>query len=254
MQAIEPWVSEVPAYAISLARDFWPGPMTLILKRSILAKDFITGGQDSVGIRVPNHPIALALLQSFYILGGKGVAAPSANRFGHVSPTTSIAVRAELDRYLNESDQVLDGGQSMIGLESTIIDCTHERPRILRPGAITAEMVQAASGSAELLKSNLLEPRVSGSLEKHYAPRAKIILDEEPLSGQGYIALSTFVTPQGVIRLASPETIEQFAREFYESLRKADDLNLDAVVIQQPIGEGIAIAIRDRSSRAAGGR
>jgi L-threonylcarbamoyladenylate synthase len=100
IQAMEPWVSDIPAYAISLARDFWPGPMTLILKRSTLAKDFVTGGQDSIGIRVPSHPIALSLLQEFHKLGGKGVAAPSANRFGHVSPTTSEAVNSELYEYL----------------------------------------------------------------------------------------------------------------------------------------------------------
>jgi L-threonylcarbamoyladenylate synthase len=254
MQAIEPWVSDIPAYAILLARDFWPGPMTLILRRSDLAKDFITGGQNSVGIRVPNHPVALSLLQEFHKLGGIGIAAPSANRFGHVSTTTSEAVRSELAEYLSDSDLVLDGGQSAIGLESTIIDCTQDNPRILRPGAITIDMIQESSKMIELANVKSYEPRVSGSLEKHYAPQAKVVLDEHPLPGQGYIALSTFVTPQDVIRLASPETIEQFAREFYVSLRRADDLKLDVIVIQQPSGEGIAIAIRDRSSRAARGR
>jgi L-threonylcarbamoyladenylate synthase len=195
MQAIEPWVSEVPAYAISLARDFWPGPMTLIMKRSGLARDFVTGGQDSVGVRVPNHPIALDLLQASHNFGVMGVAAPSANRFGHVSPTTVEAVQIELGSFLGESDQILDGGQSTIGLESTIIDCTSAFPKILRPGAVTIEMIQASTGFVDLEQDQVSTPRVSGALEKHYAPQAKVILDQIPVDGQGYLATSNFVTP-----------------------------------------------------------
>jgi L-threonylcarbamoyladenylate synthase len=254
MQAIEPWVSDIPAYAISLARDFWPGPMTLILKHSTLAKDFVTGGQDSIGVRVPSHPIALALLQEFHKLGGKGVAAPSANRFGHVSPTTSEAVHSELHEYLEDSDLVLDGGQSVIGLESTIINCTHDVPRILRPGAITADMIQSSTGLKSTESDQTSGLRVSGSLEKHYSPIAQVFLDQLPLSGQGYLALSSFPTPNGVIRLAEPRNNEEFARDFYSGLRKADELGLDSLVIQQPIGNGIAIAIRDRALRASKGR
>lgn len=254
MQAIEPWVSEVPSYAISLARDFWPGPMTLIVERSSLANDFVTGSQDSVGIRVPSHPIALSLLQEFCKLGGKGVAAPSANRFGHVSPTTAEAVRSELNAYLAESDQVLDGGQSMIGLESTIIDCTLDSPKILRPGAITVEMIQSSTGLEILEVDQSSKIRVSGSLEKHYSPQAKVILDQSPVSGQGYLALSTFKTPDGVIRLAKPVDNHDFARNLYSALRRADELGLTSVVIQQPLGDGIAIAIRDRALRASKGR
>jgi L-threonylcarbamoyladenylate synthase len=254
MQGIEPWVSDIPDYAISLARDFWPGPMTLILKRSTIAKDFVTGGQDSIGVRVPSHPIALSLLQEFHKLGGKGVAAPSANRFGHVSPTTSEAVHSELHEYLEDSDLVLDGGQSVIGLESTIIDCTHDVPRILRPGAITADMIESSTGLSVLGLDTVIKPRVSGSLEKHYSPRAIVILDQLPASGQGYLAMSTFPTPQGVTRLAEPENDEEFARELYRSLRRADELGLETVVIQQPLGSGIAIAIRDRVRRASNGR
>jgi L-threonylcarbamoyladenylate synthase len=254
MQAIEPWVSDIPDYAISLARDFWPGPMTLILKRSTLAKDFVTGGQDSIGVRVPSHPIALSLLEEFHKLGGKGVAAPSANRFGHVSPTTSEAVHSELHEYLEDSDLVLDGGQSFIGLESTIIDCTHDVPRILRPGAITADMIQSSTGLKITESDETSELRVSGSLEKHYSPIAQVFLDQLPLSGQGYLALSSFPTPNCVIRLAEPRNNEEFARDFYSALRKADELRLDSLVIQQPIGNGIAIAIRDRALRASKGR
>ena len=254
MQAIEPWVSDIPTYAVSLARDFWPGPMTLVMTRSTLAKDFLTGGQDSVGVRVPNHPIALSLLQEFHKLGGKGVAAPSANRFGHVSPTTSDAVRSELNEYLEDSDIVLDGGQSLIGLESTIIDCTQNSPRILRPGAVTTEMIQSSTGINNLSTYKSSELRVSGSLEKHYSPLARVLLDQMPESGQGYIAMSTFPTPHGVIRLAEPGSNEEFAQDLYSSLRKADSLGLDSLVIQQPLGDGIAIAIRDRVLRASKGR
>ncbi|MBM3723184.1 MAG: threonylcarbamoyl-AMP synthase, partial [Actinobacteria bacterium] len=166
--AMPAWARQIPAYANALAAKFWPGPMTLVLSRTELAKDFITGGQNTVGLRVPNHPVALELLAHFAELGGQGVAAPSANRFGAVSPTTAAAVREELSAALKPEDLILDGGTSEVGLESTIIDCTGEAPKILRPGAITAAMIQQVTGLS------LAEPdqkmRVSGSLESHYAP------------------------------------------------------------------------------------
>jgi len=259
MHAMGDWAQEIPTYAIALARDFWPGPMTLILNRSSLAKDFVTGGQNSVGIRVPDHVVALALLDAFSAIGGKGVAAPSANRFGHVSPTTAEAVKDELESYLDEQDQILDGGPCTVGVESTIIDCTGNNPKILRPGAITAEMITASTGlavtaSIDSNDSDIEMIRVSGSLEAHYAPVAKVLLDQQPLSGQGFIALATTATPDGVIRLASPKNDVEFAQSLYESLRKADELGLSQVVIEQPQGAGIAIAIRDRLMRAANGR
>ena len=259
MQAMGQWVDDVPEYAIALARDFWPGPMTLIFKRSSLAQDFITGGQDTVGIRVPDHVVALALLEAFHNLGGRGVAAPSANRFGQVSPTTAKAVSDELSQFLNAEDQIMDGGPSAVGVESTIIDCTGELPRILRPGAITEEMIQESTGlslldSSDTDQSNLEKIRVSGSLEKHYAPAAKVLLDQTPVAGQGYIAASRRVTPTGVTRLAAPKNSREFARDLYSALRKADELGLAEVVVEQPQGDGIEIAIRDRLSRAAQGR
>jgi L-threonylcarbamoyladenylate synthase len=253
MQAMSDWADEIPAFAIALARDFWPGPMTLILNRSSLAQDFITGGQNSVGIRVPDHVVALALLSAFHGLGGKGVAAPSANRFGHVSPTTAQAVKDELGSYLNEQDQILDGGPCTVGVESTIIDCTGDAPKILRPGAITAEMITASTG-LEALDSTGTLIRTSGSLDAHYAPAALVLLDQQPLAGQGFIALATTTTPQDVIRLASPNNDVEFAQSLYASLRKADELGLSTVVIEQPTGSGIAVAIRDRLMRAANGR
>lgn len=252
MQAIEDWVEDVPDFAISLARAFWPGPMALILKRSALAEDFITGGQETVGLRVPNHPIALALLHEFQKLGGKGIAAPSANRFGHVSPTSADAVISELAKYLTSVDLILDGGLSLVGVESTIIDCTGELPKILRPGAIDEEMIMVTTNlSIEKPGGNI---RVSGSLEKHYSPRAKVILDIEPKAGDGFIAISSIKTPDGVIRLAEPRDDEDFARLLYSALRKADDSSLARVIVQQPVGGGIAIAIRDRLLRASRGR
>ena len=142
MEGLEDWAADVPGYAISLARDFWPGPMTLIMNRSELAGDFVTGGQDTVGVRVPDHPVALGLLEAFEGAGGKGVAAPSANRFGNVSPTTAKAVADELSEYLAEADQILDGGPCKVGVESTIIDCTGDAPRILRPGSVTVAMIE----------------------------------------------------------------------------------------------------------------
>jgi len=253
MPAMSEWVEEVPTYAIDLARTFWPGPMTLILKRSSLAQDFITGGQSTVGIRVPNHPVALALLEAFHNLGGHGVAAPSANRFGHVSPTTAQAVSDELTPYLTPQDQILDGGQCAVGLESTIIDCTQAAPQILRPGAITAEMIVTATG-LEILDSTGTTIRVSGSLQAHYAPAAKVLLCQTPIAGQGFIAFADQDTPSGVIRLAAPKTSVEYAGDLYAALRKADELGLAEVVAMQPVGIGIEVAIRDRLKRAANGR
>ncbi|CAB4832828.1 unannotated protein [freshwater metagenome] len=253
MQRMGDWAEEIPGYAIKLARDFWPGPMTLVLKRSSLAQDFITGGQETVGVRVPDHVVALALLEAFENIGGKGVAAPSANRFGQVSPTTAAAVAEELGEYLDSVDQIIDGGACAVGVESTIIDCTGDAPKILRPGAITVEMIEATTEIDCLDETDKLI-RVSGSLENHYAPAAKVLLDRQPLEGQGLIALANFPTPAGVIRLASPADVHEFAQVLYGALRKADSLALTEVVVVQPIGDGIEIAIRDRLARAANGR
>ena len=252
MQDLVDWAEDIPDYAIALGRNFWPGPMTLILKRSALAQDFITGSQDTVGVRVPNHAVALALLAEFKKLGGKGIAAPSANRFGHVSPTTAEAVSEELEDYLNPSDLILDGGASSVGVESTIIDCTGKLPHVLRPGAITEEMISEATGLIVSDESSTI--RVSGSLENHYAPSAAVILDQLPNPGDGFIALEDVQTPTGAIRLASPKNSDEFARVLYSALRSADTQKLSRVIVVQPAGTGIAIAIRDRLLRASRGR
>jgi L-threonylcarbamoyladenylate synthase len=255
------WISDIPEYGIALARNFWPGPMTLILQRSELARDSITGGQNTVGIRIPDNSLALGLLEAFHKLGGAGIAAPSANRFGQVSPTTADAVREELGEYLSERDLVLDGGPSQVGLESTIIDCTGEQPRILRPGAVTISMIEEVTGvkvtnsSSEQMNISKHEAiRVSGSLENHYAPKAKVFLDKYPVAGSGFIALEEIETPDDVIRLAAPVSIADFARVLYSALREGDHQHLDSIYIAQPTGDGLAIAIRDRLSRSAKGR
>ena len=251
MDAMAHWASDIPEYAITLARDFWPGPMTLVLKRSDLAKDFITGGQDTVGLRVPAHPIALALIKEFIALGGYGIAAPSANRFGAVSPTTAQAVEEELAAFLHEDDLILDGGACLVGVESTIIDCTGPTPMVLRLGAITPLMIEESTGLIAL-ESNPASIRVSGSLDSHYSPKAEVILDVVAVAGDGLIAPDQIPTPNGVIRLAAPSTIEEYARTLYSALRSADQQGLSAVVVLQPGGDGLAAAIRDRLQRSAG--
>jgi L-threonylcarbamoyladenylate synthase len=251
MDGLGDWARDVPTYAIALARDYWPGPMTLIVPRSDLAGDFVTGGQDTVGVRVPNHPVALGLLEAFVAAGGKGVAAPSANRFGNVSPTTANAVAAELGDYLADGDQILDGGACDVGVESTIIDCTGDEPKILRPGAITVEMIEQSTGLRVIGSVEEPEIRVSGSLDSHYAPEATVVLDQSPTAGQGFIAMADVVAAEGVVRLAAPRTHEEFAQVLYAALRAADEQGLSTVVVQQPVGDGIAIAIRDRLKRAA---
>jgi L-threonylcarbamoyladenylate synthase len=245
------WASDIPDYAIKLAREFWPGPMTLILPRTNLAKDFITGSQNNVGLRVPDQPIALALLRKFEELGGQGVAAPSANRFGAVSPTSAEAVGEELSEYLDSADLVLDGGQCLVGIESTIIDCTGLAPKVLRLGAITEEMIE------QLLKKNIESVeeksavKAPGLLDSHYAPKAKISLNSIAEHGEGFLALSKFQTPAGAIRLSSPNSVEQFARELYFALRSADQQGLKKVAVIVPEGDGLARAIRDRLTKAA---
>ncbi len=251
MDRMGDWASEVPEYAIALARNFWPGPMTLVLKRSELAGDFVTGGQDTVGVRVPDHVVALALLEAFEKVGGKGVAAPSANRFGHVSPTTVHAVIEELSEYLSRDDLVLDGGACAVGVESTIIDCTSAAPFVLRPGAISDEMIRESTGLDIEYKESAI--RVSGSLENHYAPKARIHLDQIAKPGHGFIALANIPTPSGSIRLASPLDSDEFARILYSSLRKADLLHLGEITIIQPPFSGMGIPIRDRLKRASRG-
>jgi L-threonylcarbamoyladenylate synthase len=247
---LDKWAIDIPNYAITLAINFWPGPLTLILKRSELAKDYVTGGQDNVGLRVPNQPVALSLLSEFELLGGHGVAAPSANRFGAVSPTTAEAVGEELGNFLSTKDLILDGGQSDVGVESSIFDCTYDHPLILRPGAITREMVEETTGIVIPINPEKNKIRTSGALKSHYSPKAKVIIGTSAGPGDGFIAQANIASPKGAIRLASPKSVELFAKDLYEALRLGDRLKLKKIVIAPPSGNGLALAINDRINKA----
>jgi len=246
------WARDIPEYAIKLAKEFWPGPMTLIIKRSDLAKDFITGGQDNVGLRVPNQPVALALLSEFESLGGLGIAAPSANRFGAVSPTSSNDVVDELGEYFQSEDLILNGGSCSVGIESTIINCLGDSPSILRPGAITHEMISSALGNEKLNAIRSGNIRASGNLDKHYSPKAKILINNYPKKGEGLIALDSVETPEGVERLLAPANLEEYAVGLYEALRLGDKLNLLVINIYAPENNDLGVAIIDRIRKSSG--
>jgi L-threonylcarbamoyladenylate synthase len=248
---LDKWAVDIPEYAIKLAQEFWPGPMTLILKRSELAKDFITGGQDNVGVRVPAHPVALELLSEFEKLGGLGIAAPSANRFGAVSPTSGFDVQEEIGNYLNDTDQILDGGKSMVGIESTIISCLFDIPVVLRPGFVTLEDIAAIIGFDLKMVGSTNAIKAPGVLPAHYSPKAKVETQGLAIQGEGFLALASIKTPEGAIRLASPLTVDQFAKQLYESLRSADHIGLTKVVVVPPDGNGLAMAIRERLNKAS---
>jgi len=255
---LDEWAQEIPTFARALAKEFWPGPMTLVLKRKSHVGNFLTGGQDTVGIRVPSHPVALAVLREF----GGGVAAPSANRFGAVSPTTAAHVIHDLaDRLDPATDAVVDGGDSSVGVESTIIDCTGNAPRILRAGAISILDIERVTGSR--VESADTRIKAPGTLASHYAPVAQVhVVDTEeeldllvallPMTKHiGVIALEKIQTPRGSIRLAMPRDCDDYAAVLYSALREADNLQLDHVVAIAPSGLGIAAAVRDRLTRAA---
>ena len=242
------WATKIPDYAFDLARDFWPGPMTLVLNRSELAGDFVTGNQDTVAIRVPAHPVALGLLIQFELLGGLGIAAPSANKFGALSPTNASDVTEELGDLLNQDDLILVETQCSIGIESTIIDCTNKKPLILRPGAVTEELIEGALGH-KMLYQVKSEIRAPGTLQIHYSPKTKVNISSNPKKNEGFIALSSITTPNDAIRLAAPDNTKSFANQLYAALRKADHLNLKSVSIVPPEGDGIAVAIRDRINK-----
>jgi L-threonylcarbamoyladenylate synthase len=245
------WATDVPEYAKKLALSFWPGPMTLILPRTTLAKDFVTGGQDSVGIRIPSHNCALDLLSEFESQGGLGIAAPSANRFGKVSPTTAHDVLSELGEFLNSQDKIIDGGSSRIGIESTIIDCTGGKPIVLRPGAITFEMIEELlSIRLQRINNSKSNTRAPGLLNSHYAPNAKLYRFGRPEVGDGFIALADIPTPDGAIRLASPKSHTEFAQVLYGAFRLADIKQIKKIYVIEPIGNGIAVAINDRILKA----
>ena len=250
------WIAELPQWAIDLTAAVWPGPLTIVGTRTALASDLVTGGQGTVAVRVPSHPVAQELLGKLKMQGVQGLVAPSANRFGHVSPTNASHVLADLGEYLSTNDDlILDGGDCQVGLESTIVLATGPEPVILRPGAITLADIERITGVA-VATTSTDAPRVSGSLDSHYSPLAKVVLiDAESTiefgSAAGFLALAQVPTPTGLLRLGSPATIDDFAHELYGCLRAGDDLNLETIYVVQPVGQGLAQAINDRLQRAA---
>jgi len=250
------WITELPKWAVELSAAVWPGPLTLVGPRTDLASDSVTGGQDTVAVRVPSHPIAQELLSQLKVAGIKGLVAPSANRFGHVSPTSAQHVAADLGAYLSANgDLILDGGDCEVGLESTIVLATGSAPVILRPGAITEADIERITG-IKISTSATATPRVSGSLDSHYSPSAKVVLIEDETTAvfepkSGFLALAMIQTPGELVRLGSPATIEDFAHDLYGCLRAGDDLGLEKIYVVPPVGEGLVQAINDRLQRAA---
>jgi L-threonylcarbamoyladenylate synthase len=251
------WATAVPDFAQALMTQFWPGPLTVVLPRSAHVPDSITGGQDSVALRVPAHPLMQSVLNSLAELSADpaaGIVAPSANRFGHVSPTTTQHVLDELQEFTTDDDCVLDGGPCVIGVESTIVDCTGTVPGLLRSGAITIEEIEAVTG---LTVSRTSKVRAPGTLDVHYAPRAEVLLVSAEAAvgladtGAGFLAEATVPTPPGMSRLAAPRTSDAYAKDLYAALRLADEQGLSRIYVVPPPPIGIGIAIQDRLTRAA---
>jgi len=246
------WAREVPDSARALAQRFWPGPLTLILKRASKAPDFITGGQDNVGVRVPSHPVAHELLAAF----GGGVAAPSANRFGAVSPTTASHVLADLG---TDVDLVLEGGATQVGIESTILDLSGDAPVLLRPGHISRHQLQEALGT-EVEEKSVASPRHSGGLERHYAPRtpARLVptheLDREIERLGDKVAVLAFSRPDERVDywLRMPRDAQAYARKLYAALRELDSTGCEAILIEAPPEGADWAAVLDRLRRATG--
>lgn len=251
VQQIHNWVVEIPNYAMKLALKFCPGPLTLILKGNEIAREFLTGGQSSIGIRVPNNECAQLLLTEFELLGGVGVAAPSANMYKSISPTCAKDVWTEIGLRLTNEDIILDGGACELGIESTIINCLGETPKILRPGWVTPEAIAQLLGSDSIGQNDDSAILFPGSEFSHYLPKTPVVINEPIRAGDGLIALSNVKTPAGVERLSSPKSLEQFANSLYSSFRRADELNLKRIVVILNEINGIGIAILDRVTKAS---
>jgi L-threonylcarbamoyladenylate synthase len=244
------WAREVPPAARKLAKRFWPGPLTLILKRSAKAGDFVTGGQDSVGLRVPAHPVAHAMLAAF----GGGVAAPSANRFGQVSPTTAAHVREDLGK---DVELVLDGGPSEVGIESTIVDLSGAQPVLLRPGVVSRAMLEEALGMPIAARQQD-SPRHSGGLERHYAPKtpARMVpahaLDREIARLKDKVAVLAFSRPDERVDfwLRMPREPAAYAHRLYAALRELDGAHCEMILIEAPPESPEWAGVRDRLVRA----
>jgi len=259
--AMDRWVSHVPASARRLAEMFWPGPLTLVLERAPGVSDAITGGQDTVGLRVPGNPVALALLKAF----GGALAAPSANRFGHVSPTTAAHVMAEFKG--DEVAAVVDGGPCAVGVESTIVDLSGPYARLLRPGMIRVDAIEAELGAPVERVADRQGPRASGRLESHYAPGARVeVLDADALAarlgacelnGERVAVLArraASTTADNVSWIEMPRQPVQFAGALYAARRRADARNPDCILVEAPPASAGWEAVADRLSRAAAPR
>ncbi len=242
-EQVDDWAADVPDAARILASTFWPGPLTMVLRRTARVVDEVTGGRDTVGLRVPAAPLALELLAEF----GGGLAAPSANRFGNVSPTTADAVRADLG---GDVDEVLDGGECSVGLESTIVELVGPEPVLLRPGGISVEQLEVVL-SAPIARADG-PSRAPGMLPSHYAPRALVEIVEADEVDERAAALRTAGTK--VVTLLPSRDLDDDARQLYARLRAADDEGADVVLAVLPADEGIGAAIRDRLRKAAGPR
>lgn len=259
-ERLDAWVQDVPATARLLAEHFWPGPLTLVLRRGPRVPLEATGGLETVAVRVPDHPVALALLAAF----GGGVAAPSANRFGRISPTTADDVRAELG---DEVDFVVDGGPCEVGVESTIVDVTGDAPSILRPGGVTREALEAVLGFPLAVPSTS-PVRVPGQHPSHYAPRARVVLvapdkvvaEAELAQERGHhvgVFLPAFVAGASVKAhavVAVPASMDAYARGLYGFLRELDRRGCDLIIASLPEEEGLGLAVANRLRRAAGPR
>lgn len=243
-QALPAWGRTVPRYATALAEALWPGPLTLVVPAADDVPRFVTGGQDTVGLRCPAHPVALALIDAV-----GPVAAPSANRFGRVSPTRAADVLADIGERLGQDDVVLDGGDCPVGVESTILDCSGPAPRVLRWGAVELAEVARIAGAVDPGESAVRAP---GGLASHYAPRARLHLTGTAAPGGGLLAPAGTATPPGVARLAAPRSAREYAAVLYRALRDADAAGLSDVWAVAPAGaDALSTAVRDRLARAA---
>jgi len=263
--AVEAWAEQVPGVAWELMETFWPGPLTLILKKQAWVPDAVTGGQETVGLRVPGHPVALELLRRFAAAKGEhaGIAAPSANRFGRISPTTAAHVAEELGEAV---PLILDGGPCAVGIESTIIDCSRGEPVVLRPGHISPLHLEAVLGRVPAIETSHGAPRVSGSLEAHYAPitplrvvtgeRLLDFLNAQRHRGGKCAVLSPNQPPQAGMPHAwrmLPADPVGYAHDLYAALRDMDHAGVDLIVVEAlPAGADWA-AVADRLRRAAAG-
>jgi L-threonylcarbamoyladenylate synthase len=256
-ELLDEWAADVPATARRLADALWPGPVTIVVRRAARVPDAVTGGGDTVGVRVPDQPVALALLRAF----GGGIAAPSANRFGRVSPTTAEDVRADLGA---DVDVVLDDGPCAVGIESTIVECTGPEPVILRPGGISRERIGELVGTPVATRRDGLV-HAPGTLKSHYAPEATVLLVEQDevgaraasmvAAGQRVAVLAAGgppPVPESVFVLDAPRDVDDYARVLYARLREADRLGVDVLLAVAPPDAGVGAAVRDRLRRAAG--